>query len=506
MAHLSLYVSAQTEQSDVTEFFQKGLMNAGEHPIAFFEGVFYESHQERVGNIAFQDYLIYTDKAVYFWARGSNKDYLDRFNLGAVTVNSRNKDNDFATLNFKVRREEKDPVYVIFDMVELIEAELISRLHTVIESIIEEHLGLDYRKNIPDEVAHRILQSARSVCVPRAISLRFDASDSAQRESHIGYGQDLLEQYKASIGYPSDERGQPGVPLQGAGQGEEYNSEGFGPAELIRGFEQILPTDPASLKRIAGSIKEMIGDAPFKIRDQVKSDLQHVPGMLTALNELLNSIADNPQAERFVLNIVKTAVKNDGVIGSVGKLLRLSSSFSDTSKRKVQRPSAKAENAGSDEEFPRAQTRDADEDNDRMFRKRSISIKSNDDATPNDDCFSSDPFAGELSNTISAASAQSNVRIDDLEGDTAPKRKSIAVKSLDEEIPSIVKMMTTDDSHVSEEGISGKKIRIMSDSDDVLPADKLFTVSQSDDALKKSTSDATLLTGKEPGNEGATHR
>ena len=114
---MSLYVSAQTEQSDVVEFFQKGLMSAGEHPIAFFEGVFYESHQERVGNIAFQDYLIYTDKAVYFWARGANKDYLDRFNLGSVSVNSRNKDNDFATLNFKVRREEKDPVYVIFDMV-----------------------------------------------------------------------------------------------------------------------------------------------------------------------------------------------------------------------------------------------------------------------------------------------------------------------------------------------------------------------------------------------------
>ena len=72
MANLSLYVSAQTEQSDVAEFFQKGLMNAGENPIAFFEGVFYESQQERVGNIAFQDYLIYTDKAVYFWARGSN--------------------------------------------------------------------------------------------------------------------------------------------------------------------------------------------------------------------------------------------------------------------------------------------------------------------------------------------------------------------------------------------------------------------------------------------------
>jgi hypothetical protein len=507
MANLSLYVSAQTEQSDVTEFFQKGLMNAGEHPIAFFEGVFYESHQERVGNIAFQDYLIYTDKAVYFWARGANKDYLDRFNLGSVSVNSRNKDNDFATLNFKVRREEKDPVYVIFDMVELIEAEVIIRLHTVIESIIEEHLGLDYRKNIPDEVSLLILRNVRSICVPRVISLRLDPSDPAQRESPIGYGQDLLEQYKASIGYPSDDRGQPGLPLPGAPQGEEYNQEGFAPGDFLRGIEQMLPTDPASLKRIAGSIKEMIGDAPFKIRDQVKSDLQHVPGMLTALNELLNSIADNPQAERFVLNIVKTAVKNDGVIGSVGKLLRLSSSFSDTGKRRVQRPSPKMDNAGSDDQMPRNQSRDADEDNEPVFKRKSIHIKSDDLATSNDDCFSSDPFAGELKNTISAASAQSTVKIDDLEADAIPKRKSIMVKSLDEEIPSIVKnMMDTDDSPGESAGVSSKKIRIISDSNDVSTAEKLCKTSQPDDVPKKSASDVTPLTGKEPGNEGATHR
>lgn len=504
MANLSLYVSAQTEQSDVVEFFQKGLMNAGEHPIAFFEGVFYESHQERVGNIAFQDYLIYTDKAVYFWARGSNKDYLDRFHLGSVTVNSRNKDNDFATLNFKVRREEKDPVYVIFDMVELIEAELITRLHTVIESVIEECLGLDYRKNIPDDVAFRILQSARSVCVPRVIPVRFDASDLAQRESHIGYGQDLLEQYKASIGYPSDERGGAGVPLPGAPQGEEHHSDGFVPGDFLKGIEQMLPTDPASLKRIAGSIKEMIGDAPFKIRDQVKSDLQHVPGMLTALNELLNSIADNPHAERFVLNIVKTAVKNDGVIGSVGKLLRLSSTFSDASKRRSPRSSSKGDNGGSEDELPRVQSRDAYADDDSAFKRKSIHIKTDDDATPNDDCFSSDTLSGDLRNTISAASAPSTVRVDDHGGDTAPKRKSILVKSLDEDVPSIVKnMMDTGDLHGEREGISSKKIRIMSDADDVSPAEKLCEALLPDDAPKKSVSDATPLIGKKPGDEGA---
>ena len=64
MANISLYVSGQTELADVTEFFQKHLLGEGEQPIAFFDGVFYVSHQERVGNIAFQDYLIYSDRAV----------------------------------------------------------------------------------------------------------------------------------------------------------------------------------------------------------------------------------------------------------------------------------------------------------------------------------------------------------------------------------------------------------------------------------------------------------
>ncbi len=458
MANLSLYVSAQTEQGDVAEFFQKGLMNAGENPIAFFEGVFYESHQERVGNIAFQDYLIYSDKAVYFWARGSNKDYLDRFNLGSVTVNSRNKDHDFATLNFKVRREEKEPVYVIFDMVELREAELITRLHTVIESVIEERLGLNFRSDLPDEVSHLILRGARSVCLPRVISLRFDASDAAQRESPIGYGQDLLEQYKASIGYPPDERGAPqGGAMPGAAQGGGEGSEGFSPADFIRGIESMLPTDPASIKKFTGSLKEIIGDTPFKIREQVKSDLQHVPGMLTALNELLTNIADNPQAERFVINIVKTAVKNDGVIGSVGKLLRLSSSFGESAKKRAPRPSPKVDNASSDDELLHdqspSQTHDADDDNERYFRRKSIQIKTDDDATPNDDCFSTVSSSDDIIEREVEPSVESEVNEEALEADVVPKRKSITIKSLEEDVPAIVKnMMGPDDSRGEEEG------------------------------------------------------
>ena len=519
MANLSLYISGQTEQNDVTEFFQKGLMNAGENPIAFFEGVFYESHQERVGNIAFQDYLIYTDKAVYFWARGSSKDYLDRFDLGAVSVNSRNKDHDFATLNFKIRRDDKDPVYVIFDMVELREAELISRLQTVIESIIEERLGLNYRNVLPDDVANAILRGARGICIPQVISFRFDSPNISQQESNIGYGQDLLEQYKANIGYATPEQPQHySAQPSGGPQGGERHSGGFSPADALKGIENILPTDPASLKRIAESIKEMIGDAPFKIREQLKNDLQHVPGMLTALNELVISISDNPQAERFVLNIIKTAVRNDGMIGSVSKLMKLSSSFGGSGKKSAPKSSSRTGSSESNDDVQRNQHRRDDDDSGGGNRRKSINIKSDDDATLNDDCFGND-IIGKHENTVSAASARRMKIVDDVDEDAAPKRKKITIKAPEESTPSIVKsMMTMDDFslesvepdikepiEIVEHEVDGsvpvaprKKIRIVSDEEpeNIYPSAEVIKTSVPDELI--SGSDSILHAGNEP--------
>ena len=547
MANLSLYISAQTEQNDVTEFFQKGLINAGENPVAFFEGVFYESHQERVGNIAFQDYLIYSDKAVYFWARGSSKDYLDRFDLGAVSVNSRNKDHDFATLNFKIRRDGKDPVYVIFDMVELREAELITRLQTVIESIIEGRLGLNYRKELPDEVADAILHGARGVCVPQVISLRFDAPDIAQQESNIGYGQDLLDQYKANIGYSNPEQPQQYSPQhQGGEHGGERQKSGFSPADALKGIENILPTDPASLKRVAESIKEMIGDAPFKIREQLKNDLQHVPGMLTALNELVISISDNPQAERFVLNIVKTAVRNDGMIGSVSKLMKLTSSFGGGGKKSAPKSSSRGAAHESNDDVPRNQRRRDDDDGESGTRRKSINIKSDDEATLNDDCFGND-IVGKHEHTVSAASAKRMKVVDDAEEDAAPKRKKITIQTSEESTPAIVKsMMSMDDVSLqsaepvvkeskdivehevdrSVEAAPRKKVRIVSDDEprnihppaEVIPAsvpDELLSGPDSvlnalntsvDHAPEKNAVDAGKFTGGEYDKEGQTHQ
>lgn len=430
MANFSLYISGQTELGDVTEFFQKRLLGEGETPIAFFDGVFYESHQERVGNIVYQDYLIFSDKALYLWARGASKDYLDRFTLGAVSVNSRNKDSAFATMNLKIRREGKEPVFVIFDMVEIREAEMIIKLQTAVESTIEDYLGVNYRQEIPPDAADRILQAARSVCPPMSVSLPLESPESPQMpapDAGIGYGQDLLEQYRAMGGQP-----------QGSPYGERPQAGGMGmppgmgapPFAPRGGLESMLPTDPASLKRIADQIKNMVGDAPFKLRDQVMKDLQHVPGdvatVLSALNELLANIAGNPMAERFVMNAIKTAVVNDGMIGSLGKIIKMTGFGSGGSKKSSQPSSAGSsaaeERAGSRPRKSPFEEESADDSS--TIRRRKISVKDDEEKS------AADLFAG--SDEPITSRQERKPAADDAGASAGGHRKKLSIKMEDD--------------------------------------------------------------------------
>ncbi|MBF0585777.1 hypothetical protein INT08_00635 [Prosthecochloris sp. N3] len=408
MGNISTYVSGHTDLKDISEFFQKQLLQAGERPIAFFDGVFYESHQERVGNIVYQDYLVYSDRAVYLWARGATKDYLDRFPLGAVSINSRNKDSDFATLNLRIRRENKEPVYVIFDMVEIEEADRISTLHTVIESTIENYLGSNFRQEVPDDIAAMIFESAVSVCPPRSLSVQPPASSAPN--SPIGYGQDLLEQYKASTGYGSSQGGPAGSSGQ-AGHGRSQVAQ-----DALNNLEGMLPSDPEALKRIAANLKDMVGEAPFKFRDQVMKDLQHVPNdvatVLKAANELISNIADNPQAEKFVMNAIQTAVKNDGIIGSFGKLLKMGSSFGPMGKKPSSGPGGRS---GSQETQGSGADRSADPSaaGEGGIRRKKIRIQT-DDAPPS-------------GRGTAGTGPQSEASIDSPD-DSGIKRKKISVK------------------------------------------------------------------------------
>ncbi|UWX57338.1 hypothetical protein NY406_09010 [Chlorobaculum sp. MV4-Y] len=434
MANISLYISGQTELEDLSEFFQKRLIGEGETPIAFFDGVFYESHQERVGNIVYQDYLIYTDKALYLWARGASKDFLDRFSLGAVSVNSRNKDSAFATVNLKIRREGKEPIYVIFDMVEIREADTIVKLQTLIESIIEDYLGINYRQEIPQDTAGRIFQAARTICPPRQLVLQLDTPQAPTPDAGIGYGQDLLEQYRASAGYEQPQMPYPPYqpPVTGGAR-----PRSMGPQDAMRGLESMLPTDPASLKRIAEQIKNMVGDAPFKMRDQVMKDLQHVPGdmatVLTALNELLSNIAGNPMAERFVMNAIKTAVANDGVLGSLSKIIKMTGFGSGGGKKSSRPPAhepAQEERSVSKERKSPFVEEDPDEDGSTIRRKK-ISIKDDDNHA------GADLFAGNDEPITSRESrppvSRSSVPDDSDSGaESGGRRKKLSIKMEDD--------------------------------------------------------------------------
>ena len=419
MANISLYVSGQTELNDVAEFFQKRLFGEGETPIAFFDGVFYESHQERVGNIVFQDYLVYTDRAVYLWARGTSKDFLDRFSLGAVSVNSRNKDSAFATMNLKIRREGKEPVYVIFDMVEIREADMIVKLQTVIESTVEDYLGVDFRHEIPQDIAYRILDSARSVCPQRSIALALESPQMPMPDAGIGYGQDLLEQYKASVGYAQG----PQMPPPGAPP-RQRTAEGM--PEMPRGLEAMLPTDPAAIKRIAGQLKGMVGDAPLKFRDQLMKDLQHVPNdvatVLGAVNELLTNIAGNPQAERFVMNAIKTAVENDGLLGSVGKIIKMTGIGSP--KKSARQASSPAREERSTRQ-QRSSARMDDSEEDPTIRRRKISVR-DDDRQGGFDLFRDEDDAPAAARA--EAPAPRRPVVEDEDADPAPRRKKLSIR------------------------------------------------------------------------------
>lgn len=433
MANISLYISGQTELDDVSEFFQKRLIGEGETPVAFFDGVFYESHQERVGNIVYQDYLIYTDKALYLWARGASKDFLDRFSLGTVSVNSRNKDSAFATMNLKIRREGKEPIFVIFDMVEIREADMIVKLQTVVESIIEDYLGINYRQEIPQDAADRIFQAARSACPPRQIALKLDTPQAPVPDAGIGYGQDLLEQYRATgQGQPQA----PYPPYQPPGTAPGPRPCSMGPQDAMRGLESMLPTDPAALKRIAEQIKSMVGDAPFKMRDQVMKDLQHVPGdmatVLTALNELLSNIAGNPLAERFIMNAIKTAVVNDGVLGSLGKIIKMtgigSGGGKKSSKPQGHEPSREERGASSARKSPFVEEQDDDSS---TIRRKKISIKDDDDHAEADLFAGSDEPISSRENS-QQVSRSSEPDQDDAGAGSGGRRKKLFIKMEDD--------------------------------------------------------------------------
>jgi ribosomal protein L12E/L44/L45/RPP1/RPP2 len=370
MNEVSLYAARHTDAAHIKEFFTKKLLRTTEEPIAFFDGIFYEAKNERVGGLSFHDYLIFSNKSIYLWARGISKDYLDRFNLGAVSIAAREKDQDFATLNFTIERESKDPIYLIFDFVPLSEVKKLMLLHVTLESDIENALGKHYLGEIPDHLAAQLLEHAKTIVDMRPFPLvepepepELPPFPSMMSNFTRIYGDNLLERLKQmrageQMGASASQSGYG----SGAAGGE---ARGYS-AEFLRNqprypFSSGLGNlDSISLRRAEAIVRDMLNAIPEEYRAQAKKDLQEMPerfsSAVLAVNELLQNIAKNKETQNFVIQVVETAVKNDGIFGALFKGLQNIVATSTAAKKPEQDASTVSPNT------ERKETKETEED------------------------------------------------------------------------------------------------------------------------------------------------
>ncbi len=334
MNEVNLYAARHTDAAHIKEFFTKKLLRATEEPIAFFDGIFYEAKNERVGGLSFHDYLIFSNKSVYLWARGISKDYLDRFNLGAVSIDAREKDQDFATLNFTISRVGKDPIYLIFDFVPLSEVKTLMLLHFTLESEIEATLGKSFLGEIPDDLAAKLLEQAKTVVEMKPFVLvepepePNPAPFPAMMSNFTRiYGDSLLERMKQmrASAQEGTAASQGGYGYSGAA----HDMRGYS-AEFLRNQPRYPFStgnfDAISMRRAEAIVRDMLNAIPEEYREQAKKDLTTMPerfsNAVLAVNELLQNIAKSKETQNFVIQVVETAVKNDGILGALFKGLQ----------------------------------------------------------------------------------------------------------------------------------------------------------------------------------------
>ncbi len=366
MNEVSLYAARHTDAAHIKEFFTKKLLRAAEEPIAFFDGIFYEAKNERVGGLSFHDYLIFSNKSIYLWARGISKDYLDRFNLGAVSIAAREKDQDFATLNFTIEREGKDPIYLIFDFVPLSEVKKLMLLHVSLESDIENALGKHYLGEIPDQLAAQLLEHAKSIVEMKPFPLvepepepELPPFPAMMSNFTRIYGDNLLERLKQmrageQMGHSASQGGYAG------GEPRGYSAEFLRNQPRYPFSSGLGNLDSVSLRRAEAIVRDMLSAIPEEYREQAKKDLKEMPerfsNAILAVNELLQNIAKNKETQNFVIQVVETAVKNDGILGALFKGLQTVVSASMAPQK------AEQEAPAASPETERNATKEAEED------------------------------------------------------------------------------------------------------------------------------------------------
>jgi ribosomal protein L12E/L44/L45/RPP1/RPP2 len=104
----------------------------------------------------------------------------------------------------------------------------------------------------------------------------------------------------------------------------------------------------------------MLNAIPEEYRAQAKKDLQEMPerfsSAVLAVNELLQNIAKNKETQNFVIQVVETAVKNDGIFGALFKGLQNIVATSTAAKKPEQDASTVSPNT------ERKETKETEED------------------------------------------------------------------------------------------------------------------------------------------------
>jgi hypothetical protein len=343
MSEVKLYASAHADPAHIREFFEKNLLRENETPIAFFDGIFYAAKNERVGGLAFHDYLIFSDQSIYLWARGIHKDYLDRFPLGVVSVSAKHTDEGFAAINLTITPKDKDPIGLIFDLVPTDEAEKIVALQFAIESEIEQAVGKNFDADLSNEITKKLIDIAkknlpfRTILVPDKPSPIKPVTTPAEQEmpraevynGTIFYGDDMLSRLRRYRQGNDREFQQRYDYAQNRYSAEFLQNEPRGrfypPTPNVEDFFSKL--DMVSLKRAEAIAKDILSNIPEQYREQAKKDLAQMPERmkesLNALNELITNLAENPQAQNLVIQTIATAVKNDGLLGTMLKAMSL---------------------------------------------------------------------------------------------------------------------------------------------------------------------------------------
>ncbi len=343
MSEVKLYAASHTDLAHIREFFEKHLLRENETPLACFDGIFYAAKNERVGGLAFHDYLIFSDQSIYLWARGIHKDYLDRFPLGVVSMSAKHTDEGFAAINLTISRKEQEPLTLIFDLVPSDEAEKIVALHFAIESEIETVVAKPFEQDLPEEVTKKLIETAyknlplRTIVIhdrpmpntaPFGRSATFEEPPSRVEfyNNTMFYGDDMLSRLRRYRAGNEKEFQQ----TYGQGYSAEFlQHEPRGrfrpPTPDFEGMFSKL--DMVSLKRAEAITKDILSNIPEQYREQAKKDLAQMPERLkesfNALNELITNLAENPQAQNVLIQTIATAVKNDGLLGAILKAVSL---------------------------------------------------------------------------------------------------------------------------------------------------------------------------------------